>query len=175
MVEKWSWYLGFLPWNHPEVTITYDISIWLKSINSFIQDHKIKITLPYKFHPLLRENDKYIMIVAYEHHMTKTELRYLNYCRLYMNVISIADLTDEEGSYIRSEMYENYKVPYIQTKQLCRQTKPYNSSWTPWKKLLKLITLPNRRKLKIPLGKWVVPSNQIRRRYQAYSDDKNVI
>jgi Reverse transcriptase (RNA-dependent DNA polymerase) len=174
LLAKWSWYLGFHPWNSPEEKITYDTSIWLRSLHEFMQDHDIKISLPYEFHPLLRENDKYIMIIAQQHKMTTTEMRHLNYCRLYLNVITLSDIADEEGTYIKTEMYENQKLPVLQTSYVCRQIKPYKSIWTPWKKLLKLLTLPNRRKLKQPLGKWIVQSNEIRQKFYAYANDTNV-
>jgi hypothetical protein len=32
----------------------------------------------------------------------------------------------------------------------------------------RLITIPKRRKLKAPLGRWIVPSDQIRQKYNAY-------
>jgi hypothetical protein len=32
--------------------------------------------------------------------------QYINYCRLLLNVISIADMTDTSGKYVASEMYQ---------------------------------------------------------------------
>ena len=38
------------------------------------------------------------------------DMQYLNYCRLYMNVISISDVTDEEGNFIRSDNLTSFRA-----------------------------------------------------------------
>ena len=107
MLEKWCWFIGFCPLKNNNINVCYDESMWLSHIDVFMKKHNITITIDCKAPPLLRENDEYIMIIVSRMNLSSTETRYINYCRLHLNVISIAELADEDGKYIRHEMYEN--------------------------------------------------------------------
>jgi hypothetical protein len=43
-----------------------------------------------------------------------------------------------------------------------------------WNKFLSYITIPKRQELKAPLGRWTVPSDQIRQKYKAYWNSMDV-
>ena len=99
---------------------------------------------------------------------------YVNYCRLYLNVISIADIAEENGYYILAEVYNRIFTNSTNQNLICNQTNPSTTIWTPWRKLLCRITLPNRRKLRQPLGKWIVPPNEILKEYPTYCDEQYI-
>ena len=102
--------------------------------------------------------------------LSSTETRYINYCRLHLNVISIAELADEDGKYIRHEMYENPCSAINDSSSNCIQNAPPTRKWSLWRKVLNHLTLRKRRKLRQNLGKWTVPSSTIRRKYPYYSN-----
>jgi hypothetical protein len=51
---------------------------------------------------------------------------------------------------------------------MCVQRAPQAFKTRFWHKFLSYITIPKRRKLKAPLRRWTVPSDQIRQKYNAY-------
>ena len=170
LLEKWCWFIGFCPLTHHTLPICYDESTWLSSIDNFLKKHGITLSIESQAPSLLRENDQYIMIIVLTMNLSPTEIRYINYCRLYQNVISIADLTDEGGRYICQEFYTNPSRNINSTISNCVQQAPPIRKWSLWRKVLNHLTVHNRRKLKQNLGKWIVPSHLIRRKYPYYSD-----
>jgi hypothetical protein len=83
----------------------HDESVWLKKVYEFIQEHIIKVNCPMKSEPLQREGNVYIMEQAYKLGLSDTEIKYVNYCWLYLDVITLADITDKGGSYICNEAW----------------------------------------------------------------------
>jgi endonuclease/exonuclease/phosphatase family metal-dependent hydrolase len=170
LLERWSWFIGFCPFQHHILNIVYDESQWLSSIAVFVKKHNITLSIRSPVAPLLRENDEYIMVIVHSMNLSPTEIRYINYCRLYLNVISVADLSDEDGNYIRQEMYENYAHMINNSSSNCTQYAPPIRKWSLWRKVLNHLTFHNRRKLRQSLGKWIVASDVIRKKYLYYSD-----
>jgi hypothetical protein len=89
-------------------------------------------------------------------------------------VVSIADLSDEEGRYIRQEMYNNPSQHMNDIESNCIQNSVPVRKWSLWRKVLNYITFYKRRKLKTNLGQWIVPSNLIRHRYSYYVNQENL-
>jgi hypothetical protein len=162
------WALGMNPLKQEILNITHDESLWPKTTAMFMSKHNIRIALANPIYPLLRENDQYIMTLAYNLQFTAYALKYINYCRLFLNVISIADLTDASGKYVSSEMYQIRRDSLNRSDSRCVQQVPQAFKTHFWHKFLSYITIPKRHKLKAPLGRWAVPSDQIRRKYNAY-------
>jgi hypothetical protein len=50
-----------------------------------------------KHYPLLREKDEYLMQKAVQLQSDTKEIRFINYCRLYLNVNTISDITEPDG------------------------------------------------------------------------------
>ena len=174
LLERWCWFTGFCPLQHHLIEVTYDESVWLSSTASFMKKNGITLTMENHAPPLLRESDEYIMIIVHQMNLSATETRYINYCRLFLNVISIADLTDAEGKYIRQEMYNNPSQCMNHTDSTCIQSSVPIRKWSLWRKVLNHITFYKRRKLKTNLGKWIVPSNLIRHRYSYYFNSERL-
>jgi hypothetical protein len=64
------------------------------------------------------------MTVAYNLPFTAYALKYINYCRLFLNVISIADLTDASGKYVASEMYQIKRNSSNKSDSMCVKLAP---------------------------------------------------
>jgi hypothetical protein len=168
MMRTCFWALGMNPLKHKIPKITHDESLWPRTTAQFISKHNIRIALANPIYPLLRENNQYIMALAYNLQFTAYALKYIDYCRLFLNVISIADLTDASGKYVASEMYQIRRNSSNRSDSMCVQRDPQAFKTRFWHKFLSYITIPKRRKLKAPLGRWTVPSDQIRQKYKAY-------
>ena len=103
-IETWTWHTG--TGIHPlavKYKPTYDETVWLSQIKTFTTEHNIELRFTSKNFPLLRDNDRYIMEIVAEGNWPKCEKRYINFCRLFLGVISLADITDPSGNYIIPE------------------------------------------------------------------------
>jgi hypothetical protein len=132
MMRTWFWALGMNPLKNKILNISHDESLWPKTTAKFMPKHNIRIALANPVYPLLRENDQYIMTLAYNLQFTAYALKYINYCRLFLNVISIADLTDASGKYVSSEMYQIRRNSSSRSDSRCVQRVPqaFNSQGT---------------------------------------------
>ena len=74
-------------------------SKWVASMHLFLAEQKLTIQLnDTGIPPLQREHDSYIMDhVLNSNHYTPAEVRRLNYCRLYLNVVTVSDLANPDG------------------------------------------------------------------------------
>jgi hypothetical protein len=72
-------------------------------------ENKIKITKPIQAYQLLRENDEYLMEKVLQLTKDAKKARHINYCRLYLNVITISDITEPDGKCICSDVYQYNK------------------------------------------------------------------
>jgi hypothetical protein len=68
------------------------------------------------------------------------ELKYINYCHLFLNFISIADRTDEYGEYIIHEMY---KIKFDSFKSYDQHAPKGQPNQIKYNKNRKPIEIPN--------------------------------
>jgi hypothetical protein len=168
MMRTWFWALGMNPLKNEIPNITHDESLWPRTTAQFMSKHNIRIVLANPIYPQSRGNNQYKMTLAYNLPFTAYALKYINYCRLFLIVISIADLTDASGKYVASEMYQVERNSSNKSDSICVQRAPQAFKTRFWHKFSSHITIPKRQKLKAPLGRWIVPSDQIRQKYNAY-------
>jgi hypothetical protein len=174
MMKTWFWALGMNPLQNKIINITHDESFWPKTTAQFMSKHNIRIISANHTYPLLRENHQYIMTLAYNLPFTAYDLKYLNFCRLFFNVISIADLTDASGKYVASEMYQIKRNTSNKSDSICVQWASQVFKTRFWYKILSYVTILKRQKLKAPLGRWTVPSDQMRQKYKVYWNSTEV-
>jgi hypothetical protein len=102
----------------------HDETVWLKKVYEFIQEHNIKVYCPIKSELLQREGDVYIMEQAYKLGLSDAEIKYVNHCRLYLDVITLA--ANEGGSYICNEAWIRLKARKLSKRSnpICNQSLP---------------------------------------------------
>jgi hypothetical protein len=115
-------------------------TVWIQSLRTYLVAIHGQIEVQNPGVPsILRENDQYIMDIAIQSGKFKpNHLRPLNYCRLYLNVTTIAEITNATGTAIDQAMF-NGSRDATQSKaqwQQVLQNKPNKTSWTIWKKTL---------------------------------------
>jgi hypothetical protein len=153
---------------------SHDETKWLKQVRSFAQKKHITISIGHTSYPLLRENVQYIMEAAEEAGFCDSAVRFINYCRLYLNVISLADITDESGMIIDSRVLKQKEIPQQdEDSGLIRQKKPDCTKWSIWFKFLKTLLRPRQSKLKVSLGAWTAGYSTIQKKFKSYrTEDK---
>ena len=128
----------------------------------------MKVNIEEADYPLQRDNDKYIMELAEDLGFRSCELRFLNHCRLFLNVISLSDIVNESGRGIDPTVTNFKKLPGKQLSDVCIQHKPDHTKWSIWFRFINLITNARQHTLKQPLGAWCVNQDQIRKKFSSY-------
>jgi hypothetical protein len=143
MLNQWKWLIGFDPFQHYKLQTPHDESIWLKNIRIFMIEKGIQIKKTVQAHPLLREKDEYLMQKAIQLELDTKEIRFINYCRLYLNVITISDITEPDGIHICPEIYHLDKAVMWRQRSdtRCNQQLPEKRQCYAWRKLIKNLTL----------------------------------
>ena len=140
---------------------------------SFLAKHTLTIQLNNTYVPALqRRNDEYIMdILMASNHYTPAEIRKLNYCRLFLNVTTITDITKPCGTMIDNSLLNGVPSPYSSRSNhlSIHQENPSPSEWKLWRRAY-LIWSDINGKLRTPLGEWIHPIHAQRNRHFAYQE-----
>ncbi|KAI2494585.1 hypothetical protein MHU86_19955 [Fragilaria crotonensis] len=106
---------------------------------------------------------------------TASEIRRLNYCRLYLQAVTISDITMITGDVLDQSKLAGY--PSLQSSKShwipINQERPSEKEWTLWKKA-NLLWSDTRGHLKIPLRKWLKDVHHQRNYHFAYQYRKSV-
>ena len=101
------------------------------------------------------------------------QIRQINYCRLYLRVITIADITTAAGTHIDAGVYDGLPSAINRNPNWCHshQARPGSTAWSHWRRFCNLIcTSRGSRKLRVSLGHWTVPHYQIRKQWDHWLD-----
>jgi hypothetical protein len=81
-------------------------SEWIASLRKFLDNIKGKIQVDEPGVPVrMREHDQYIMDIAIESNKYKPhQIRRINYCRLYLNITTLSEITNAKGDMINPAM-----------------------------------------------------------------------
>ena len=103
---------------------------------------------------------------------TAKELIIINYCRLYLNITTVSELFDAEGTKMLPDL-ECQREPWFNPDTyvtLQNRTSGYQIR-TKWQKLCRQwATADGQLAASIELGRWTVKGHQLRRRRQTYVD-----
>ena len=95
-------------------------------------------------------------------------IKRLNYCRMYLNVLLLSDIATPCGKEIDPTMYDGVpdNMSSWSEQHSVNQPRPNEKAWKVWQTFLHLLTTGrNSPVLKQPLGEWVVPASQLRRKW----------
>ena len=133
---------------------------WLQSLWSFASKYSLKFLYPTGWvPPKPRSYDMFLMDFFQQCKLTVKDMRVLNRCRLYLQVLTVSDIMTADGKAI---------LPAIKTGQLLddrpsnllwpTQGRPSPQEWNIWKQ--HLAHMENKGKLVQPLGKWIASTHQ---------------
>jgi Reverse transcriptase (RNA-dependent DNA polymerase) len=150
--RKQFWDLDYNKWAHLANTS------WVKHTWQFISDNGLQLqtdlpTLQYR-----RHNDLYLMdIFINSAKYSPQELQQLNWCRIYLQVITVADITDARGHRILHHIWQGNKETQPRAQYAWpNQGKPSRQSWIAWRAALArtLGMTPTRPNYNCNLGDW---------------------
>jgi exonuclease III len=146
-------------------------SKWLGSMRLFLAKMQGSLRLDAVYiQPRQRIHDEYIMdLVLASKKFTAAEVRRINYCRLYLQVVTLSDLTTIAGD--RMDMSKSCGNPNIESSESRldwpRQDRPSSREWTLWKSATKLWSNGSG-ELNTPLGPWIASIQDQRQNHFAY-------
>jgi hypothetical protein len=130
-------------------------SIWDFTFKANLQFHYSRAWIP----NLPREKDTFLMELFQSYRLNTQEMRILNKCRIYLQVLTLSDITSADGIYILPEVKAGHP-PADRTSNLHwpLQGNPSKSDWTLWASTL--ANLETKARLIAPLGGWIAPTHQ---------------
>lgn len=157
----------------PTRNLPHSEAMWVTSMRAFLSTTGTSIQLDEPIvPPRQREGDEYIMdMILAANHYTNAEIRKLSYCRLFIDAITVADLTMPCGTMLDMDKAQERPGPHssISSHLAIHQASPTVTEWRLWRRALLLWSNING-VLRHPLGKWVVPlDEQQRQRYFSYA------
>jgi hypothetical protein len=144
LLETYQIASGYLGNPLENFTVTTNVhSPWIQSIRAFLNNVQGKIIIPeLATTKKLRQHDKAIMELAVQGDFLKSELECINTCRIFLQVTSLAEITNDRGDMFlpqvtkgqvnQSNQPKLHKVP----KSLLSwpvQTPPSTKAWRIWK------------------------------------------
>jgi hypothetical protein len=178
IVMSWSQLAAGVGWPillNTSTSLQYCGSQWILSLRSFLNATDSHIELDdTMIQPTQRENDKYIMDVILDSGIfSSKQIRYINYCRLYLNVITVSDISLANGIDMDMSMVKGNPsmLSSVSIFPGCNQARPGKRQWTLWKHACRLIGSKSG-KLLVPLGDWTVPRSEMRRDWKFFYDDR---
>jgi ribonuclease HI len=157
---------------------------WWTHTRQLFQDHGIQLRIKGGFQPqLARQGDRLIMEQAlFDYPKDIYRLSRINMARIYYQVLTLSDLTDNEGTTILPVYFGGNRedIPNRESKLFWPvQEKPSPTALIYWKEFLHSFT--NRQKnirsttLTHPLGPWTKPNANNCLRYPLISQSKNFL
>ena len=150
---------------------------WLSSLRDYLRHVRAWIEVDNSgIAPLERENDQYIMdLVLQSHRFTPAQIRVINYCRLYLGAITLADLTTPNGIMLDNAKLQGHvsRLSNITRWLKIRQDRPADAQWQIWRRA-NLLWSNRKGGLTTPLGKWLRTHEERRILCTAYAHRSQV-
>ncbi len=146
-------------------------SKWFKSLRDFLASINASMHLDKPGIPVIqRRHDVFLMeLILQSKQYTASQIRRLNYCRLYLRATTLADVTNIAGDHVE-EFALTGNIPAIHRKirgPWIHQEKPGEAEWKLWQKASRLWCTPGG-KLHQVLGRWLLPIHNQRMSHIAY-------
>jgi hypothetical protein len=135
---------------------------WISHLWQTCEKHCIVLKVQYPCPNLARVNDFVLMQHAIESQkLTKEELLSLQRCLIYLQVLHASDISNGQGTTIRSSFFRHEKSSHIISMyQWPFQPKPPPSDWKIWNRALIEIWTQNEQGIfQTPLGPWISKSH----------------
>ena len=149
-------------------------SNWISSVRIYLGAIDGTLELKDTFIPQLqRESDRFIMDLVLDFGQFKPhQIRMINYCRLFLRVVTVSDIANATGTAIDKGMYQGKASSRIDNENwnYVHQRRPNKTAWSQWKRFCRLITNTNALFLHSRLGAWKVPAATIRRKWMFWQD-----
>ena len=105
--------------------------------------------------PLLRKNDSFLMDKIYLAKESPDRIRIFNRCRMYLKILTVAELATGDGKKIRQSVIEGKNLASARDIKWPNQGRPSKKEWSTWESMLRLHFCSSFTNLKVRLGDWV--------------------
>lgn len=148
---------------------------WLKSLRSFLAAIDSQIVTNQSFVSRKETlHDIYIMEYAQTCGLfTNEDMKILNYCRLYLHIVTVSELLDANGEDIIPHLFHCQREPWFNNSSYTTLQKRPSAHQikSKWQRLCRQwFTSQGKIAQSLNLGPWIIPGHQLRRRRQAYYD-----
>lgn len=144
---------------------------WMKSTWQFIDRYNIDFFGPYSKPALQRIHDEFLMerlITHFRTYFTPKEIRTINKCRIYLQVLTLADIYDSGGRNVCKHIREGHRLKERRSKyKWPYQVKPLKAEWRNWRKAIDIAWSRN-----IQLGDWHHNRHQKFKWFHSISTDR---
>ena len=131
---------------------------WVTHTWKFCDEYSIIIKGPTPELSLHHKQDHFLIPSFFAAGFRKTELQMLNRCQLFLQVVTLADISTGDGTSITTSSwtgtYDSLRPHFFEWP---RQGQPPNRDWNLWRKALTLTfgVHPTRHTVPLPLGPWL--------------------
>ena len=155
---------------------------WCANTWKFLWEYRIRVEERTPSLRLQREGDAFLMEAFIEAGYQGEELAQLNRCRMFLQVVTVADISSGDGTkLLRSTKHKRTDSPSARRYQWPGQGPPSQQAWTTWETAISKCLLQQNSKrtcLRQSLGRWLVDDDdwpwlleeQERRLYQKRKD-----
>ena len=149
-------------------------STWLASLRQYLHaiDGSLELDNPY-IPPKQREGDEYLMDIVLTNGCFKpAQIRMVNYCRLYLRAVTIADIATADGTAIRPGVFQGtpQSINVNSNWNHVHQQRPGPRAWCQWRRACRLFSTRRDQKLHVRLGHWTEPSHNLRTQWTHWFD-----
>ena len=150
---------------------------WLQSLRHYLRDIGGQLHLQdHGVSQLQRVNDCFLMDVVLESKKFRpATIKRINYCRMYLNVLLLSDITLPNGKQLDHAAYNGHKqgMSSSDSGHSVNQAKPNDKAWADWKRFLHhLCHRDAAHTLKAPLGPWTVQAPNYNRDWDLFYSPK---
>ena len=172
-----------LAWFQEQVGVSFSImsnvkaslphleSKWLASLREFLGEYDMSLVVTTPGIPKLqRMYDVHLMdIILNSKQFKNSEIRQLNYCRLFLKAITLSDITHTTGTRLDGSKLNGDPSLYSSTRigNSIHQERPSEKEWKLWRRAAKLWSDDNGN-LHEPLGPWILHPKEQRMRHRSY-------
>jgi hypothetical protein len=130
----------FFQWPYPYFAKWIDHT-WISSVWKYSHQIGISIELENTWLPTLyRKGDQSLMELLLSLHLHPSTISEINQCCLFLQVITISDITTADGNLILPEVLEGASIPYRSSVlSWPRQNCPHHNAWRKWNNFLQHI------------------------------------
>jgi hypothetical protein len=155
----------------PSLTLPHYEQRYIASMRDFLGSIGAQLEVDQDFIPARqRVNDFYLMDLAMSScRFTAKQLKLVNYCRLYLQVVTASDVVLPSGYQLDEWLLDG--VLHIDSSESLfvkvTQGRPNKPTWVQWHRLMHLVGEVLSR---LPLGEWLSSAPCLRRRWPCYMD-----
>ena len=171
--------VSFSIFEHPSRPLPHLEGVWLTHFRQTLALIQAKITISdLPLYPIQREHDFFLMDTAiHSPDFTDRDIRFINYCRLYLRSLTISDITLASGTKLAPGVISGMRTPFqsVSTLHDAYQERPGSLAWRAWRRFLRLFSTSDGTLFQ-PLGPWTLPHHKLRRTWPyLYSPSTDIL